>query len=240
MTRRLLKPSVLVLGFVFGLAGSWPMTANAHFVWVAKSAETGHVHIYFGEQPEADDAALLDRIAGIRVMSVDGDGRFSELPFEKQTTDAGGWLQCEDSENLNHVDASVVFGVFDRGDSPMLLSYAASYLKFDGQPVKSSGQLMLEVLPVSDAEPGLFFAVRFLGDPAAGSEIVLIDDEGQRQELKTDDAGRFHIDEPGTGRWLIRARYAMDGAGEHHGQSYDRKVYYSTLTMDCVKSADAD
>ncbi|MEM9412052.1 MAG: hypothetical protein AAGA30_13120, partial [Planctomycetota bacterium] len=70
---------IRVLTLVVLLSFVWANFTDAHFIWVAKSKETGKVKVFFGEGPYPDNAQFLGGLKDMKVWSVGIDGKSNPL-----------------------------------------------------------------------------------------------------------------------------------------------------------------
>ncbi len=211
-------------------------TANAHFIWVAKSAETGKVNVYFGEGPYADKAQFLGGLSGMQVWSVDVDGKVLPILFEKKTDGEDGWFECSSDLPLIQVDVDCEYGLFSRGENAMFLHYSAKYVsEGSGRNVKSTGKLPLDI--AFEAAAGqTTFSVTFNAQPATDCELQIVDGSGATHDLKTDAAGKVVFNQVPQDQWLVRAKMTNSSPGEVDGKAYDEKRYYCTLAIGQTKT----
>ena len=207
--------------------------ANAHFIYVAKSKDTGKYQVFFGEGLEADNAQFLAGIASMKVNGLNSDGKFVELKFEKKVTDKLGHFECVGEAKYQVVDIDCEYGVFSRGSSGMFLHYCAKYVDGIQRPVKPSGKLKLDIIPKM-TDKGCVFQVLFHGKPTTDCELTATNLDNDKVEFTfaANDKGQFLLDEFVPGRWSFRAKKVTDDSGEIKGQKYSEKRYYCTMILD--------
>jgi len=228
----------------FALALSLALLAatqvQAHFVWLAiEAGESGKptAKVYFAEQAETDDAALLDKITHVQVRTRGADGKLSSEPLKltKQVDkDGGGALVAEVPEGTTGLSGTIEYGVLERRGEVFQLNYHGSYADsstpdFGKNAVDAS--LPMQVVPHLAGEKSQV-EVLWKGKPLAGSEVVVVDTTGKQHEaVKTDDSGRATIDLSKPGLYSIRAKWVEDKKGEHDGKTFEKANHYSTLTL---------
>lgn len=225
------KQNLLLMSFLT-LAVMIPSSVFAHFIWLAKSMETGKVQVFFGEGPHPDNAKFLSGIEGMKIWSLDAEFNPTEITYSKQTKDDNGWFDCVSETDLKAVDGDCSYGVFSRGEKSMFLHYTAKYLDHkNGTTTEPSGKLPLDI--VVDSSSGKLKAkILFLGKPAENCEVSVFDDKGNEQKLKSNADGIVNPEQISQGRFLLRAKAVEQQPGEADGKSYSEKVYYCTLTLD--------
>jgi uncharacterized GH25 family protein len=210
--------------------------AFAHFVWitVAKdSAGQEQVQVHFSELAEPDVATLLDRITNVKVWGRTTDGK--SIPVEKltkQLNDEVGSLVAALPADAKGLSGTIKYGVLERRGEVFLLQYHAKFLDSTAD-LKSLGRdekLPLDVVPHA-ATGGLDLEVLFEGKPVEGSEVVLLDPDGNESTAKTNAAGRITIKADKPGVHSIRAKWVVKQAGKEGDKEYPQVNHYSTLAL---------
>jgi hypothetical protein len=210
-------------------------SAAAHFVWITVEADSGgqpQAQVHFGELAEPDSAALLDNVAKVQVWAGTAADNGEPLKLSKHITDEiGSWVAAVPA-GTQAVSGSINYGVLDRRGEVFALVYHAKYLDAAGN-LKSAGRderLTLDVVPeISGGQCVL--QVLFEGKPVAGSEVVLLDPEGNEQTKKTDESGKVTVEGAKPGLHSIRAKWVVKQDGEHEGKKYSQVNHYSTLAL---------
>ncbi len=222
-----------------------PMNAQAHFVWVAvhQDGEQRVARIYFGESAAPGEARLIGRIAQTRLWSRSLIKPTTKLKTKSIVNGERAWLEAAMSPASPSVlEADCLYGVFSRGDKPILLHYYAKSLNAAAANLRKLGRatkLGLDIVP-SITPDGLQLKVLHEGDPAAGCEVVVMSPAGAKTQVETDDDGVVWIKSLVGGRYAIRARVAESKAGSYQGEQYENIRHYCTLTLDIPPSlADA-
>ena len=208
-------------------------TGSCHFIWVAKSRETGRVNIYFGEGPSPDQKQFLAGLKDMKVWSVDENGVATAIEPTMKSEGSDGWFETK--TGLSAVDVNCEYGVFGRGDKSMFLHYCAKYIDLNsGKPMKSGGKLPFDVV-LHNAGSKPVFQVMLNQKPAAKCELLVIDQDDESHEFKTDEAGK--VDFPGEikGRFQVRAKMMKPESGEVDGTEFSEKRYYCTMIVDAGK-----
>ena len=225
-------PSLLA----FAAAGLAALTAQAHFVWVAvqnDSAGQRQAHVWFSELAEADDAALIDKIAKTKVWSRAAGKEGTALTLVKEVKDGGGALVGKLPGDSAAVSARCEYGVIERRGMVFRLDYYAKYLDGSSPQFKALArdeQLDLDVVPeLSGKECTLL--VLWKGKPVVGSEIVAFDAAGNQHDLKTDGQGIAKLPLGKNGLYSIRAKWVTEESGKEGDKEYKQANYYSTLAL---------
>ena len=220
------------------LALVWTQAASAHFLWLLTGTEKApnkvKVQVFFGEAAEADDPALLDKVAKAEVWSVGGRGEPKLLTLTKGA-DA---LEAELAGPAR--DSTLIlkhnYGVLAKGGSePFLLMYYAKTHPFampgTWRAVKDDVRLPLEISPTIDGSSTLL-QVTWKGKPVAGSAVTVVG-PGIDKKIKgaTDEAGNFRCELPKAGTFSIRAKHTEEAAGKFDDKEYKSVRHYSTLTL---------
>ncbi|MCI0359816.1 MAG: DUF3386 family protein [Planctomycetaceae bacterium] len=218
----------------FALAASSP--AWAHFVWitVAKdSAGQPQAQVHFSELAEPDSANLLDKVAAVQVWTRTDSGQPKTLKLAKQITDEiGSWVAPIDAGTFA-VSGSIKYGVLDRRGMTFLLWYHAKHLDAGAADFKALARderLTFDLVPHAGAKSFELEAL-FDGKPAAGSEVVVLDPEGNESTSKTNAEGRLSLPSSKPGLYSIRAKWTIEKSGTEDGKAYPQVVHYSTLAL---------
>lgn len=210
--------------------------ALAHFVWitVAKdSAGQPQAQVHFSELAEPDSAALLDRVAATKVWSRTAAGQPQTLKLTKHVTDEVGSWVAPVKEGTPAVSGSIKYGVLDRRDQVFLLWYHAKFLDSAAPDFKALARdeaLTLDVVPQA-TDKGFELQVLFQGKPVEGSEVVVLDPEGNESTVKTDAQGKLSLAGSKPGVYSIRAKWTLAQAGKEGDKEYPQVNHYSTLAL---------
>lgn len=206
--------------------------AHGHFVWIAKDQKTGEIRIYFGEGPEPDQKIFLKGIAGIKTWQLEAK-EFGAAKIVQKSDGDEGWFVAQVDRECQELVGDVTYGLFSRGDAPMLLHYSAKYGSLSaGQSLspKSNKILPLNILATA-TDKQLQLQVVWRNQPVADCEVVVVDAAGKSHELKTDSQGNVSLP-AATGRFLIRAKTVDPKSGSYKGQDYSEKRTYCTLVLE--------
>ena len=212
------------------------MPASAHFVWITVAKDASgqpQAQVHFSELAEPDSAALLERIASVKVWSRTAAGRPQTLRLAKQITDEiGSWVAPVEG-GASAVSGSIKYGVLDRRGQVFLLWYHAKHLDAAAADFKALARdeaLALDVVPETTGK-GIQLRVLFEGRPAGASELVVLDPDGNETTAKADGEGKFALAGAKAGLYSIRAKWSVDKAGEEAGKAYPQVVHYCTLAL---------
>ena len=230
MFNRLNGISALLLFALLAIAAS--QTSHAHFIWIAKSADTGEMQIFFGEAPVPGSADLLDNIAAMNVKTRNREFRRVEVGFEKMTDGENGWYTCVTDVPLVQVECALDYGVMTRDENSFLLRYCAKYMSHKNGTARIGYNLVPLDITVDSSSGELKLHVIYKSESAAGSEVVIIGPDGNSNTYETDAGGNITPDLPDTGRFLIRAKVVEEISGRLRGESYTSISNYCTLTLD--------
>ena len=227
------KTLCLLVAAAFALSAT---AAQAHFVWVAVHKDASgqsQAHVWFSELAEADDAALIDKIAQAKVWSrAEGDQRIP-LTLVKEVKDGGGALVGKLPRAASALSARCAYGVIERRGTIFRLEYYAKYLDGASDSFKALSrdeQLDLDVVPELSAKECRLL-VLWKGKPAVGSEIVAFDAAGNQRDLKTDEQGVTKLPVGKAGLYSIRAKWVTEESGQEGGKEYKQVNHYSTLAL---------
>jgi hypothetical protein len=218
--------------------------AQAHFVWVAvqnDSAGQPQAHVWFSELAEADDAALIDKIAQIKAWSRAAGKEGAALTLVKEVKDGGGALVGKLPGDAAAVSARCAYGVIERRGMVFRLEYYAKYLDGSSADINTLArdeQLDLDVLPELSAKECKLL-VLWKGKPAAGSEIVAFDAAGGQHDLKTDEHGVAKLPLGKPGLHSIRAKWVTEESGRDGDKEYKQANHYSTLALNVPGNKEA-
>ncbi len=220
--------------------------AEAHFVWLdAKPAGDGRLQaeVYFGEQPEPGEPHLIGKVAHTKVWRRDAAGQTRELKIARPADAEAAMLtgECPAAAPASF-EADCDYGIFDRGQAPVLLHYYAKHLAGDwqqgGEGLARSPRLALDIVPAME-DGKLALRVLFHGQPAVDSAVVVVDPAGSEHELTSDPQGRVALAATG-GRFAVRANHLEPKrSGQRDGNHYEQTWHYATLTLDVPPAAAA-
>lgn len=223
----------LVLALALLIAS--PSLGRAHFMWLLTdgSAKEGKVQVFFGEAAEADDPALLEKVAKAEVWTVGGRGEPKPVEL-KLGKDA---LEAELSGPARQATLILRhnYGVVAKGGEPFLLKYYAKTHPFaltgTWKAVKDSERLPLEVVPMLDGSQTVL-QVLWQGKPLSGSTVTVVGPGLEKKiEGTTDEAGHFKCTLPQAGTFSIRAKHTEASSGKLDDKEYKSVRHYSTLTL---------
>lgn len=216
------------------------LSARAHFVWIdACPVEDGacQVRVSFAEAPGLGEARLVDRLTPARAWMRQGDSEPTALalkPWHDTDNERGAMQAVASVTPGSSLEVVVPYGVFDRGETPVLLTY---YAKRQMGPVagqvesgRPSPLLDLDIVPQRSADK-LTLEVFWKGQPATNCEVTLHVTDGEPVTLHTNAQGRTETTLPG-GLFACRARLVQpDQSGEVNGKRYTQSWHIATLTF---------
>ncbi|GIX03523.1 MAG: hypothetical protein KatS3mg113_0529 [Planctomycetaceae bacterium] len=215
--------TVMILSW--GLWSSSP--AWAHFLWIVGGEHTSDkkIHVYFSDEPAADDPALLDRVLSAQAWQGPN--------WEKITLQKG-------TESLEGEGKGPVFvlqhdyGVVAKGQSPFLLTYYAKGYAHRGLQhwvvVHDPHVLPLEIVPRIQGER-LVLQVLWQGKLLPKAEVVVNGEKLERITGETDERGEFSLDIPWGQKIWMRARYIEEKSGKLGDKEFSSHRIYSTLVL---------
>lgn len=201
--------------------------AEAHFLWIVTDAAKGVAKVYFSEGAEPDDPDLLDKVAGVKLLSFAGRDKVNEVAVQKQgdalTTSVGKALTV----GLSHR-----YGVLERGGEKFLLAYhATSHASPIAADWKRAGdRVPLEIVP-SPKGSQITLQVLWNGKPVADAQIVAGGVGLTKVEGKTDAEGKFVVEPKQAGLLHARAKYVEMETGKQDDQAYDTIRHWTTVTL---------
>ncbi|MDX1947831.1 MAG: DUF4198 domain-containing protein [Pirellulaceae bacterium] len=224
------------LGFASLLLALVASPALAHFVWVAVEKDSSGqptAKVWFSELAEPDVAKLLDKVTAVKVWTRQGTEKPSELKLTKQVSGELGALVSAVPAGTSNLSAHLKYGVVTRREQTMLLHYFAKYLDGTADNLKQFGRdegLALDVVPQL-ADGGIELQVLYQGKPVAGSDVVVLDGDGNETDHKTAADGRVKIAGAKPGLYSIRAKWVVMEAGKDGDQEYPQVSNYCTLAL---------
>jgi hypothetical protein len=221
--------------------------AAAHFIWaVVEPGSAGQpvARLYFSEGPYADEARLLEKIAGAKVSLRSARGEAQPLELKAESVDGLGSLAAPvDESGPFALEVFCDYGPLTRGDARFLLQYYAKHLRADAaadlNAVARAEALPLDIVP-RRTDAGVEVTVLWQGQPAANAEVQFQPAKGSNIDAKTDAEGKavFPVADPGL--YAFRAKFVEEGrAGERDGVKYDSARHYATLTLALTAAASA-
>jgi uncharacterized GH25 family protein len=213
---------------------------EAHFIWVTVDRSTGQprVQVSFSETPEPGEAHLIKKVSHTKavVRSDHGDA----FPLKLKTFEQGehGSLVADlPFVPSFSIQATCDYGVFSRGEKPLLLQYYAKYVSFVSKSEVLSKELVaqspLDIVPSLGPKQQIKLQIRWQGKPAKGAELTLLAPSSDSKSLTVDDEGQSEFGPTKNGIYAVRARWLEpDRSGERDGKAYHGTLHYATLTLD--------
>jgi uncharacterized GH25 family protein len=213
--------------------------AQAHFIWIdmAPAADgRPQARLYFSETPEPGEPHLIEKIAHTRAWARDAEGHTADLKVGKADSESALLPLAGEVAAAASLEAVCDYGVYQRGQAGLLLQYYAKRLSGEwarhADTLARADKLALDIVPRLEGER-LAIEVLYQGQPAAASEVIVVDPAGELHELKTDAKGRVTADAASPGRYAVRAAHIeSDKAGEREGKKYSQTWHYCTLLVD--------
>ena len=223
------------IALMIALLLACPALVQAHFVWLLTDSTSpqGKVQVFFSEAAEADDPALLDKVAKAEVWVLGGRGEPKPLTLTRGQ-------DALESELTGAARQSTIilkhnYGVLAKGGEPFLLKYYAKTYPFalpgTWRAVRDNERLPLEVVP-SVKSSQTVLQVLWNGKPLPKSTVTIVGSGiAKKIEGTTDDAGNFTCELPKAGTFSIRAKHSEETAGTLDDKEYRSVRHYSTLTL---------
>lgn len=222
-------------------------TAQAHFLWVdlAPTATGRQICVSFAEAPGPGEAHLVDRIASTKAWIRQPAGESQPLDLKSSVDEANGegqWISAVELPPTASIEAQCQYGVFERGETALLLTYFAKHLQAPAAEeiatLARAERLALDIVP--QMTDGKWSAtVLWQGEPVSEAEVVATDAHDETYELKTDEQGRVQLPSELGQRFSIRARHIEpERSGELDGKSYSQAWTICTATVALGDSSD--
>lgn len=203
-------------------------TAQAHFLWVVADPASGQAKVYFSEDAEPDDPALLSKLKGLKLVTIETRDKQSELTAEKKDDALVAPLGKAQAVKLSHH-----YGVMERGGDKFLLVYhgtaQASAIAADWKRV-GGDTTAFEIVP-SQKGSQVVLTVTWQGKPLADAQIVAMGAGLSKTEGKTNAEGQFVIEPKKAGLLAVRAKHVETKSGSHEDKAYDSVRHWTTLTV---------
>ncbi len=210
-------------------------TAQAHFIWLAPQSDGDQtmIQVYFGEDASPDDPALLERLAGLKVVQLSPGAEPSTIELVRAGETLSGPV-TGDAPGQSLFLTTHSYGVLERGNETFLLNYSAK----TGPPVGASvwteinctSLLPLDVVPTVKGDQ-IQLQVRFRGELTQGVEVKASGPGMDDFTGVTDAQGRASFTLADSGMYSIRAKQIEPVAGEADGKHYSEIRHYSTVAM---------
>jgi hypothetical protein len=220
--------------------------AQAHFVWAAVAPDAAGkpaAQLWFSEGAAPGEANLVAKIGHSKAWRRDAQGNVTDLELREEQASGGAALVSTLADEAPcSVEAECIYGIFDRGQGPMMLEYYARSLH-GATPAElnqfgRAERLTFDVAPEFVDGNKVKLNVQFKGSPAADTEVSVIGPNDEDLKLKTDAAGQCEFDAKASGVYAVRAfRNEPDADGEHDGKPYHGVRRYSTLTFELASNA---
>ncbi|OZI65564.1 DUF4198 domain-containing protein [Bordetella genomosp. 1] len=191
----------------------WTSMASAHFVWLEPAGDS-KVRAYFGEWAD-DQREKVDGFLGKVITEPKVNG--------KATKPAGKGADYFEFDA--RADARLGQAVLFK---ETLVDYNARLGRQD-----TKGELPLEIVPT--AAGSNTFVLTFEGKPLAKTEVTVFGPPKWLKQYHTDEAGKFTIETPWSGQYVLEAGHSIEKTGEHDGKPFKKVRYVTTLTFEQAK-----
>lgn len=205
--------------------GSW---AEAHFLWIVADPASSQVRVYFSEGAKPDDPDLLDRVADIKLTTLEGRDTSSEVSVERK----GDSLVAPLGKAYG-VSLSREYGVIERGGERFLLNYyATSHVSAIHADWKRLGEdkVPLEIVPNQKGSQ-IELTVYWKGEPLPDAVILAQGVGLNKADGKTDAQGRFVVEPKKAGLLAVRAKHVESQSGKSGDKAYDSIRRWTTVTV---------
>lgn len=215
-------------------------TAHAHYLWISvdrKLEGEQAVNIYFEESPQPGDGSYLDHFLGTSDIWIRTINQPAPDPIKAKEVKVGQnrWMQVAlPTETEYSVDAYGKFGVYEYGQTKVLLHYYARNLSVDSHDAMHelgrAEQMDLDLVP-HDVGPKIEFTLLWQGKPVGDRTVYVRGPEGLRENITTDSKGRFELPRPSSGTLTLRSSVEFPTPGEENGEAYELVRHNITLVM---------
>lgn len=212
-----MKPAQIVLAGLAIASSLFSLNAAAHALWL--EGDKAATRLYFGEYSEnlrETSPGRLDSIIEPVVTVIDSAG------LEK-SADA----IRKDSHFAIPAGATILVQALKQpirepqGENPGPVQKRFMYARLG-----KGGSLPLDIESSGD-----LLRLSFMGKPAAKAEIIVIAPNGWEKHLRTDEKGEVSFSLPGSGLYVVEAKYELKNPGEFEGKSYAIESHKVTLSL---------
>ncbi len=215
---------------VFAALIAAPITASAHFPWLATDDE-GHAILWFGESLADRTYHMPDAVASAEIAHTAAEKPIATKPVESDSL--VGRRSVTPVEPSGELSAEVTYGLY-HGTK---LTYHVEHLAGrdpSGWPAEPRNDAAMQTV-ITQADGG-GISVRALHgkEPLADAVVKLYAADGEsRGEATTDDQGvaSFAAKELGTGLHAVTTGLTRESAGEYDGEPYTSTSNYLTATF---------
>ncbi|WP_167383550.1 DUF4198 domain-containing protein [Bordetella genomosp. 12] len=191
----------------------WTSMASAHFVWLEPAGEN-KVRAYFGEWAD-DQREKTDGFLGKVVVEPSVNGK-----KVKPLATGADYFEFE-ARGDTRLGQPVLF-------KETLVDYNARLGRDDTKAL-----LPLEIAPT--AAGGNTFVLTFEGKPLAKTEVTVFGPPKWMKQFHTDEAGKFTIETPWPGQYVLEAGHLVEKNGQHDGKPFTKTRFVTTLTFERAK-----
>lgn len=205
-----------------------PTTLSAHYIWLEQKGKTAQV--YFGEIQEGErekSPGKLDKMEGVKLFRVTAKGETKEIPLQKKSQYFAG----------NVAKNSLTIAVNDSVEVQDLTKYGIGVVKpmyyarhgVQNSATAFSPTLTLDIMPV--AKEKNTFQLFFNKEPLAKVKVNVYAPNTWSKELRSDSEGKFRIETPWKGQYVLEVVYADKITGEFQGKAYTAVRHRVTYTF---------
>ncbi len=235
MNRSLTNFGLVLVGLVLSC-----QELPAHYLWVAvgKDTDDGNVaNIYFEEAPAPGDGHYLDHFLGtsdvwVRTLQ---DPSPEPMKASEVKEDENRWMRVPLPEaDESSIDSYGKFGVYEYGETKVLLHYYARNLKVSSHDtiheLGQAEQMDLDLVP-HDVGQQLELKLLWKGKPVPERMIFVRGPKGYRKNIETDAKGRILLEIGDSGKYSFRSSLEEPTPGEEKGEAYALIRHNITLLM---------
>lgn len=218
-----------------------PATANAHYLWVTLDrgdGPRGRVNIYFEEAPAVGDGSYLDPFLDTSETWFRTVEQIEPKPLalaEKRAGEKKRWMTAPlPAAAPRSVECHWLFGVYQYGETPVLLHYYARRLDVDSHEdlheLSRAEKMALDIVP-HDLGDKMELKVVWNGAPVADRLVHVRGPNGFKKNVRTDERGVVRFRTDAAGEYSFRTSVEEPKAGRHDGENYDLIRHNATLIM---------
>lgn len=206
-------------------------TAQAHGLWIEPTGDTKT--LFFGEPENALKEKFPGRLESIKapqatLISADGTKTAAKAVRSAVGFDLGA---STSSQTVLAVESSME--VKDWSKNGLGIVKPMFYARFAAAPLAPARpEMALDIVPIAPfGGHANAFAVTYKGQAVAKAKVTVIAPNTWTQEHSSDEQGRFAINLPWRGQYVLEITHTDGTPGEFEGKRYESSRHRATLTF---------
>jgi uncharacterized GH25 family protein len=205
--------------------------AQAHGLWIEQTGDTKT--LFFGEPDNALKEKFPGRLESIKAPQATLIGADGGKTAAKVARGANGFDLGASPATQTLLATEATMEVMDWSKSGLGIVKPMFYARFAPAPlVLARPEMTLDIVPIAPiGGHANAFLVAYKGQPVAKAKVTVIAPNTWTQEHRSDDQGRFVINTPWRGQYVLEITHTDETPGEFDAKRYPSSRHRATLTF---------